>query len=73
MANVVGDDAGFDPRDRLAEGLDAATATIHLYGKAPRPERKIGHVTATGADRESTRKAATTVAAALTQPPEQTR
>jgi 5-(carboxyamino)imidazole ribonucleotide synthase len=73
MANVVGDESGVDPRDRLAAGMDAAGATIHLYGKAPRPERKIGHVTATGADRESTRKAATTVATALTQPPEHTR
>jgi 5-(carboxyamino)imidazole ribonucleotide synthase len=73
MANVVGDEGGVDPRDRLADGMEAAGATIHLYGKAPRPERKIGHVTATGSDRESTRKAATTVAAALTQPPEQSR
>jgi 5-(carboxyamino)imidazole ribonucleotide synthase len=72
MANVVGDEGGVDPRDRLAAGMSAGGATIHLYGKAPRPERKIGHVTATGADRESTRKAATTVAAALTQPPEHT-
>jgi 5-(carboxyamino)imidazole ribonucleotide synthase len=73
MANVVGDEGGVDPRDRLAAGLGAADATIHLYGKSPLPERKIGHVTATGADRRSTRTAATTVAAALTQPPEQSR
>jgi 5-(carboxyamino)imidazole ribonucleotide synthase len=29
---------------------DQPTAKVHLYGKAPRPGRKIGHVTATGSD-----------------------
>lgn len=35
-----------DPRQALAPALAACPqAKIHLYGKDPRPERKIGHVT----------------------------
>lgn len=46
MVNLVGSRSTVDPRDRLAEGLAAdPTARIHLYDKAPRPDRKIGHVT----------------------------
>jgi 5-(carboxyamino)imidazole ribonucleotide synthase len=46
MVNLVGSRSGVDPRDRLAQGLAAdPTARIHLYAKAPRPERKVGHVT----------------------------
>ena len=45
-ANVIGRDADTDPRDRLAAGLAADPAVhIHLYGKAPRHDRKLGHVT----------------------------
>jgi len=29
---------------------DQPAAKLHLYGKTPRPGRKIGHVTATGDD-----------------------
>jgi 5-(carboxyamino)imidazole ribonucleotide synthase len=72
MANVVGDELGIDPRDRLAEAMRGAAAAIHLYGKTPRPERKIGHVTATGTDPDACRKTATTVAATLTSPEEST-
>jgi 5-(carboxyamino)imidazole ribonucleotide synthase len=44
--NVVGDVDSTDPRDRLAEAMAVdASARIHLYGKLPRPNRKIGHVT----------------------------
>jgi 5-(carboxyamino)imidazole ribonucleotide synthase len=28
---------------------------VHLYGKAPRPGRKLGHVTALGADAAAVR------------------
>jgi len=62
---TVGDETGIDPRDRLAEGMSAGAAAIHLYGKAPRPERKIGHVTACGPDRATAHRDATAVAAAL--------
>lgn len=45
-ANLIGRDARTDPRDRLAAGLAAdAGAAVHLYGKAPRFDRKLGHVT----------------------------
>lgn len=46
MVNVVGNAAGDDPRDTLAAAAAADPgAHIHLYGKSPRPDRKIGHVT----------------------------
>jgi 5-(carboxyamino)imidazole ribonucleotide synthase len=46
MVNLVGSRSGVDPRHRLADGLAAdPAARIHLYDKAPRPERKVGHVT----------------------------
>jgi len=46
MINVVGSPDGCDPLDRLAEALAVAGASVHLYGKPPRPGRKLGHVTA---------------------------
>lgn len=50
MVNVVGGDGG-DPRERQAVALEAVPeAHVHLYGKTPRPGRKIGHVTVTGDD-----------------------
>ncbi|MEX2422347.1 MAG: 5-(carboxyamino)imidazole ribonucleotide synthase [Acidimicrobiia bacterium] len=45
-ANIIGRNTDTDPRDRLAAGLAADPAAhIHLYGKAPRHDRKLGHVT----------------------------
>ncbi len=44
--NVVGPDDGSDPRERLEEALGVERAHVHLYGKEPRPGRKLGHVTA---------------------------
>jgi 5-(carboxyamino)imidazole ribonucleotide synthase len=38
---------------------------IHLYGKQPRPGRKIGHVTALGRDLAALRRDATAAAAYL--------
>jgi 5-(carboxyamino)imidazole ribonucleotide synthase len=69
MVNVVGDTTDVDPRDRLAEGMAAGDAAIHLYGKAPRPERKIGHVTSCGPDRATAHRDAASVAAALMNEP----
>jgi 5-(carboxyamino)imidazole ribonucleotide synthase len=44
--NVIGRDAETDPRQRLDRALEADPgAHIHLYGKAPRFNRKLGHVT----------------------------
>ena len=44
--NVIGRDSETDPRRRLERGLAADPgAHIHLYGKTPRFNRKLGHVT----------------------------
>jgi 5-(carboxyamino)imidazole ribonucleotide synthase len=51
MVNVLGGpaDGNLDSRvPRLMQ--DQPTAKLHLYGKSPRPGRKIGHVTATSDD-----------------------
>lgn len=45
MVNVVGP---ADPRAGLPAALAVPGAHVHLYGKAPRPGRKLGHVTALG-------------------------
>jgi 5-(carboxyamino)imidazole ribonucleotide synthase len=65
MANVLGGD-----HTDLATGLPAALdavpeAHVHLYGKAPRPGRKLGHVTVLGNDVVETRDRARTAVAAL--------
>lgn len=51
MVNLLGGPADGDlDRPRRRALADQPTAAVHLYGKAPRPGRKIGHVTAYGAD-----------------------
>jgi 5-(carboxyamino)imidazole ribonucleotide synthase len=45
MVNIIGPADGSDPADRLAAGLQVRSAHVHLYGKSPRPGRKLGHVT----------------------------
>ena len=47
--NVLGHD-GIDPRDALPAALAVPGAHVHLYGKDPRPGRKLGHVTALADD-----------------------
>jgi 5-(carboxyamino)imidazole ribonucleotide synthase len=50
MANVLGGDDA-DVYDRYIHVMAADPAVkVHMYGKAVRPGRKIGHVTVTGAD-----------------------
>jgi 5-(carboxyamino)imidazole ribonucleotide synthase len=50
MANVLGGDDA-DVYDRYIHVMAADPAVkVHMYGKAPRPGRKIGHVTVTGDD-----------------------
>lgn len=45
-ANVIGTDTNTDPAAHLAEALAIDPgARVHLYGKAPRQDRKLGHVT----------------------------
>jgi len=40
----------------LEELLAVPSARVHLYGKAPRPGRKLGHVTVAGADHAEVRR-----------------
>jgi 5-(carboxyamino)imidazole ribonucleotide synthase len=47
MVNLIGD---VPPLDEL---LSVRGARVHLYGKAPREGRKVGHVTLVGADESS--------------------
>ena len=51
MVNVLGGPAEGTLTDRYAEAMAGhPTVKVHNYGKAPRPGRKIGHVTASGDD-----------------------
>ena len=43
--NVIGPRDGSDPAGRLDRALAVPGCHIHLYGKQPRPGRKLGHVT----------------------------
>lgn len=64
-ANVVGAADGGDPRERLADALAVPGALVQLYGKQPRPGRKLGHVTALGDDAADARERARRAAAIL--------
>jgi 5-(carboxyamino)imidazole ribonucleotide synthase len=66
--NVFGGDAGEDPAALLAGGLAVGGAHVHLYGKGPRPGRKLGHVTVCGRDAEDVRARAWSAALALGTP-----
>lgn len=51
MVNVLGGPEEGTLADRYAEALEGhPTVKLHNYGKAPRPGRKVGHVTAIGPD-----------------------
>jgi 5-(carboxyamino)imidazole ribonucleotide synthase len=63
--NVFGGPAGEDPVGLLARGLSVEGAHVHLYGKGPKPGRKLGHVTVCGADAEQVRARAWSAALAL--------
>ncbi len=63
--NVIGGMDPVDPADHLYEALAVEGAHIHLYGKRPRPNRKLGHVTAVGDDMEQVRELAKRAEAAL--------
>ena len=63
--NVVGTEDGGDPATHLAHALATPGAHVHLYGKAPRPGRKLGHVTVCGEEPEVVRERALLAAARL--------
>ena len=63
--NVLGVDDG-DVAARVPDALTVPGARVHLYGKASRPGRKIGHVTVLGDDAEGALQAARRAAAILT-------
>jgi 5-(carboxyamino)imidazole ribonucleotide synthase len=67
--NVVGSPGGVDPRTRLPAALAVPGAHLHLYGKDPRPGRKLGHVTALAGEAAAAREAARNAAAALGSAP----
>ncbi|MGH9043984.1 MAG: 5-(carboxyamino)imidazole ribonucleotide synthase [Acidimicrobiales bacterium] len=50
MVNVLGAPDGANPAVFLHGALRVEGSHIHLYGKEPRPGRKLGHVTVTGDD-----------------------
>jgi 5-(carboxyamino)imidazole ribonucleotide synthase len=53
MVNLIARDAESDPRARRDLGLGVdPRVRIHLYGKEPRPQRKVGHMTVVAADVE---------------------
>jgi 5-(carboxyamino)imidazole ribonucleotide synthase len=63
--NVVGPPDGTDPATRVAVALGVPGARVHLYGKAARPGRKLGHVTVRGDDPAAARARALQAAALL--------
>jgi 5-(carboxyamino)imidazole ribonucleotide synthase len=55
MVNVLGGPAGATMPDRYEAAMAAQPAVkFHFYGKQSRPGRKVGHVTATGAQLDDT-------------------
>ena len=55
MINILGGPTGATMPDRYPEAFaDRPEVKVHSYGKASRPGRKVGHVTATGSELEET-------------------
>ena len=48
MVNVITPGADIDPAANLPDALAVPGARVHLYAKASRPGRKVGHVTVLG-------------------------
>ncbi len=66
MVNVVAVDDDHDPARFVDCALAVPGAHVHVYGKRPRRERKVGHVTALGPDLDDAGRRARAAAAALT-------
>lgn len=70
MVNVFGPVDGSDPRDAVGQAL-RPDVHLHLYGKSPRPGRKLGHITVLADDIGDARRRAWGAAVALgTVPPD---
>ncbi len=66
MVNILGGPASGDLDTPLRAAAAAhPTAKLHLYGKPPRPGRKIGHVTASGEELDEVAYVARAAAAAF--------
>jgi 5-(carboxyamino)imidazole ribonucleotide synthase len=63
--NVIGSATAIDPASRLPAALTVPGIHVHLYRKAPRPGRKLGHVTALGTTLPETLQRARHAAALL--------
>ena len=68
LVNLLGPDGPDRIAERLPEALEVSEASVHLYGKASRPGRKIGHVTVLGDDAEVALSRAREVADLLVGP-----
>ncbi len=70
MTNLLGDlwHDGKEPDWRKL--YESPTGTLHLYGKSPRPARKMGHMIHTGNTAQSALQEATEVFNALSRKPE---
>ena len=64
MVNLIGDDVGPTPPVLAVPG-----AHLHRYGKAPRPGRKVGHVTVVADGEEELAARLAAVAASLSRQP----
>ena len=62
--NVIGT-SDCDPAVHLVDALAIEGVHVHLYGKLPKPGRKLGHVTAVGDSAEQTHELACQAEAAL--------
>jgi 5-(carboxyamino)imidazole ribonucleotide synthase len=61
MVNVIGVEPNLD---RIGELPDVH---VHMYGKAPAPKRKLGHITVTADDLEGVRARVAQVRVALSK------
>ncbi len=66
--NVFGGPEAADPASLLGAALAVGEAHVHLYGKAPKPGRKLGHVTVAGNPEDDVRTRAWSAALALGTP-----
>ncbi|MGI8553632.1 MAG: 5-(carboxyamino)imidazole ribonucleotide synthase, partial [Dehalococcoidia bacterium] len=65
MANVIAGPETQNPLQSLPEALAIEDVHVHLYQKAPRAGRKIGHVTVLGNDLAGVRQRAQEAAGIL--------